>query len=78
MIVWMNSGATKDQIQAVLNKAESLGREYYLSERGEPTIIAVDEGPGKIEEGIFESIEGVRKICLPRSELPRRQEAAIA
>jgi len=61
MIIVMRSGATAQQIAAVVRRVESMGFRAHLSEGEERTIIGVigDERP--IDPGIFELMEGVER-----------------
>ena len=62
MIVVMQSGAPKEQIQAVVKRVHELGFRPHLSEGQERTIIGVigDERP--VDDSVFRLLEGVEKV----------------
>jgi len=62
MIVVMRSGASRENIQAVVSRVSELGFRAHLSAGEERTIIGVigDERP--VEEGVFRRMEGVEKV----------------
>lgn len=62
MIVVMQSGAPKEQIQAVVKRVHELGFRPHLSEGQERTIIGVigDERP--VDDSIFRLLDGVEKV----------------
>jgi 3-deoxy-7-phosphoheptulonate synthase len=62
MIVVMRSGATPQQIKAVVDRVVELGFRPHLSTGEERTIIGVigDERP--VNEGIFRLLDGVEKV----------------
>ncbi len=61
MIIVMRSGATAQQIAAVVQRVESMGFRAHLSEGEERTIIGVigDERP--VDPGLFELLDGVER-----------------
>ncbi|NOZ28665.1 MAG: 3-deoxy-7-phosphoheptulonate synthase [Chloroflexi bacterium] len=61
MIIIMRSGATAQQIAAVVQRVESMGFRAHLSEGEERTIIGVigDERP--VDPGLFELLDGVER-----------------
>lgn len=62
MIVVMQNGATKEQIQAVIRRVHELGFRPHLSEGQERTIIGVigDERP--VDDSVFRLMDGVEKV----------------
>ena len=62
MIVVMRSGASRDQIRAVVDKVNDIGFRAHLSAGQERTIIGVigDERP--MSEATFRSMDGVEKV----------------
>jgi len=62
MIVVMQNGATKEQIQAVVRRVHELGFRPHLSEGQERTIIGVigDERP--VDDSVFRLMDGVEKV----------------
>jgi 3-deoxy-7-phosphoheptulonate synthase len=62
MIVVMQSGAPREQIQAVVKLVHELGFRPHLSEGQERTIIGVigDERP--VDDSVFRLLEGVEKV----------------
>ncbi|MBC7254928.1 MAG: 3-deoxy-7-phosphoheptulonate synthase [Chloroflexi bacterium] len=62
MIVVMQSGATKEQVQAVIRRVHELGFRPHLSEGQERTIIGVigDERP--VDDSVFRLMDGVEKV----------------
>jgi 3-deoxy-7-phosphoheptulonate synthase len=62
MVIVMQSGASEDEVQAVLNRIESLGLESHVSKGEERTIVGLigDERP--VAEGTFEALAGVERV----------------
>ncbi len=62
MIVVMNSGATKEEINQVLERLESLGFRIHLSEGVERTIIGAIGDKTRLNEVALEAMPGVEKV----------------
>lgn len=62
MIVVMNQGACKEDINKVINKLESLGFEIHLSEGVERTIIGAIGDKSRLTENTLEVLPGVEKV----------------
>ena len=62
MVIVMQSGASEDEVQAVLNRIESLGLESHVSKGEERTIVGLigDERP--VAEGTFEALARVERV----------------
>lgn len=62
MIVVMNNGASKQQVEQVLNRLESLGFQIHLSEGVERTIIGAIGDKTILNEIALEAMPGVEKV----------------
>jgi 3-deoxy-7-phosphoheptulonate synthase len=62
MVIVMQSHASEEEIQAVLDRIESLGLQPHVSKGEERTIVGLigDERP--VEEGTFEALAGVERV----------------
>jgi 3-deoxy-7-phosphoheptulonate synthase len=62
MVIVMQSGASEEEIEAVLHRIESLGLEPHVSKGEERTIVGLigDERP--VAEGTFEALAGVERV----------------
>jgi len=63
MIVGMRTGATKEQVDHVVEKAHSLGFEVQLNLGTEKTVVAIlGNGTGKTETDVFAVLPGVQSV----------------
>lgn len=63
MIVGMRTGATKEQVDHVVEKAHSLGFEVQLNLGTEKTVVAIlGSGTGKTETDVFAVLPGVQSV----------------
>ncbi|HHB90692.1 MAG TPA: 3-deoxy-7-phosphoheptulonate synthase [Anaerolineae bacterium] len=62
MIVIMKPTATKDELQRVLDRVESLGLEAHLSSGESHTIIGLIGDTGRISRNLFEVMPGVERV----------------
>jgi len=62
VIVVMRRGASREQVQAVVEKVKELGFRSHLSVGEERTIIGVIGDERRVSEGVFRVMEGVEKV----------------
>ena len=63
MIIEMSKGATKEQVNHVVDRAHSLGFEVQLNIGTEKTVVAILGGDtGKTETGVFAVLPGVESV----------------
>lgn len=62
MVIVMQAGATEEELDAVLDRIESLGLRPHVSKGEERTIVGLigDERP--VEDGTFEALSGVERV----------------
>jgi len=63
MIIEMNRGATKDQVDHVVERAHSFGFDVQLNLGTEKTVVAIlGSDTGKVQTDVFAVLPGVQSV----------------